>query len=380
MHSKIISLMQRNREYIRMLPHYEQFVFSKILACKTEAVPSLFTRCDSCGSTHPVYKSCKDRLCPLCNRAASLKWSARREAELLPTHYFMLTYTIPSSLRNIFLLNKKLCYTLLFQAASRSLREGIEHNDRELQGIPGFFAVLHTWQQRLLYHPHIHIVVPGGCIDKDATRWIPSSPAFFVPVKKQSFLFKKELLGSLRKVYANGRLIVPENMDAELLFKQLEQKKWVVHSKAQEKEMNTPAHIVRYLSRYVAKAPIDEKRIDVNKSGTVTLGYYDRKQKKRRVDSMTEVEFLKRLVLHILPKGFKKVRFYGFMANRHRRSKLILCRILLGDSIASQTESVDTLLDDTAFLFWKYFGIDITRCSDCSVGHIHFVRGHIDSG
>lgn len=142
----------------------------------------------------------------------------------------------------------------------------------------------------------------------------------------------------------------------------------------------TPEHIVRYLARYVAKAPVDPKRIIANTNDTVSLRYYDRKHKKAKIDTMNNIDFLKRLVLHILPKGFKKTRFYGFMANIHRKKKLTVCRILLGESISSQTETEKALLDDTAFLFWKYFHVDITRCPDCSQGHIHFVRGYVDSG
>jgi hypothetical protein len=380
MQSKTIALIKRNRDYIKTLPIYEQSVFEKIIACKTEVVPSLYTRCDSCDTVHPVYKSCKDRMCPICNKSASIKWTAHRESELLSTPYFMLTYTVPSSLREIFLLNKELCYSLFFKAVSRSLLEGIQKNEREFHGKAGFFAVLHTWEQRLLYHPHIHVVIPGGCISDDSTRWVRSRSEFLLPVKKQSSDFRKKLIQYLRAAYKGGQLIFPEDIQMKTLFEKLEETKWVVHSQPPGQIRNNPAHVVRYLSRYVAKSPVNDRRISRLENGNVHLRYYDRKQKKQKNDIITEVQFLKRMVLHILPKGFKKIRFYGFMSNRFRKSKLALCRVLLGEPISGQIEIEKKLLDDIVFLYWKYFEIDISRCPDCAAGHIHIVSGYTGSG
>ncbi len=375
MESKILTLIKRNLNKIDTLSGYEKSVFEKILNCRTEPVPLLFTRCDSCLSVHPVYKSCKDRMCPVCNGSASLKWAAKREAELLPTSYFMLTYTIPFQLRPLFLANKKLCYNLLFKAVSRSLSEGIYKNDRKFHGKAGFFAMLHTWDQRLNYHPHLHVIIPAGCINNESTRWIASHPAFFLPVKKMSANFRQKILFYLRKECKAGSLKIPESLgNVEALLKSLEHIPWVVHSQAPGKGKNKPGMLLRYLSRYVAKNAVSDKRIRKVENGNVYISYYDRKRKIPKMEIITEILFFKRLIMHILPKGFKKVRFYGFMANRYRANKLVLCRMLLGQPIAEQEEPDKELLNDTAFLFWKYLKIDITLCKECGKGHVHFVH------
>ncbi|HQO04361.1 MAG TPA: transposase [Spirochaetota bacterium] len=381
MESKIIAIIERNFGRVENLSDYEQSVFEKILHCRSEPVPFLFTRCDSCAAIHPVYKSCKDRMCPVCNGAASVKWAAKRESEILSTGYFLLTYTVPSQLRPLFLANKKLCYGLLFKSVSRSLAEGVLKNDREFHGIAGFFAMLHTWDQRLLYHPHLHVVIPAGCLSDDSTRWVDSNPSFFLPVKKMSADFRRKLLFYLRKEYKAGSLKIPEEIeDVEMLLRKLSDIPWVVHSQPPGQGRKNPEQIFRYLSRYVAKSAVSDKRIRKVENGMVSLSYYDRKKKQAKTEIITESQFMKRLILHFLPKGFKKVRFFGFMANRYRSNKLILCRMLLGQSIAEQEVSDKELLNDTAFLFWKYFGIDITLCQKCGVGHIHYVRGHSGAG
>jgi len=184
MESKILEIIERNIHALPGLSGYEKSTFEKILNCRSEPVPHLYSSCDSCGRIHPVYKSCKNRMCPVCNGGGTVKWIAKRESELLPTSYFLLTYTIPSELRPLLLSNKKLCYNLLFKAMSQTLMNGVESNNRSFHGKAGFFAVLHTWDQRLNFHPHLHVVIPSGCLSEDRTKWNPSNPAFLLPVIK----------------------------------------------------------------------------------------------------------------------------------------------------------------------------------------------------
>jgi len=371
--SEILKIIERNLPSLTGISEYERSTFKKILNCRTETVPHLFSRCDNCGTVHPVYKSCKNRMCPICNGSSTVKWISKRESELLPTSYFLLTYTIPSELRPLFLSNKKFCYNLLFKAVSQTLLKGVESNNRAFHGRAGFFAVLHTWDQRLNFHPHLHVVIPSGCLSEDKTEWNPSHPAFFLPVRKLSAEFRNKLLFDLRKEERAGTLIIPKKIDnLKLLLENLKQVPWVVHSQAPGVEKNNPQHLIRYLSRYVNKTAVSDKRIRKLENGNVYLSYIDRKSKTAKVENLTEELFLKRLVLHILPKGFKKIRFYGFMANRYRKSMLALCRMLLGIPLAQQVETDD--LNDTAFLFWKYFGVDITLCSACGRGHISFIK------
>lgn len=375
MESKIFGIIERNYCRLENLSSYEKSVFDKVLNCRTEPVPHLFTLCDCCYSVHPVYKSCKDRMCPVCNGSASIKWTAKREAELLSTGYFLLTYTIPSQLRSLFLANKKLCYNLLFKSASLSLLEGVMNNRRKFHGKAGFFAMLHTWDQRMMYHPHIHIVIPAGCLSVDCTEWRCSNPSFFLPVEKLSADFREKLLFCLSKELKKGSLNIPDDIDdAENLFEKLNSIPWVVNSQAPGKERKNPGHMVRYLSRYVAKSAVNESRIRKVENGNVHLSYYDRKNRQGKTEIITEIQFIKRMMLHILPKGFKKVRFFGFMTNRYRSANLALCRMLLGEPLHEQEERDKKLLEDTAFLFWKYFKVDITLCRDCGKGHIHFTH------
>jgi len=377
---KILDILARNAGCMEGMTDNERSIITKILHCRTEPVPFLYTSCDSCNIVHPVYKSCKDRMCPICNGSAPIKWVAKRESELLQTSYFLLTYTIPSQLRSLFLLNKKKCYDILFKAMNRSLAEGIKYNDRAFHGQGGYFAMLHTWDQRLLYHPHLHVVVPAGCISDDGTEWIHSHPSFFLPVKKMSADFRKKFMFFLNKEINAGSLIIPHDIDDPLAYYgKLKNISWVVYSEPPNEKRNKPEHMLRYLSRYVAKTAVNDKRISKVENGKVYLNYYDRKQKKGKTDIITEKQFVSRLMMHVLPKGFKKVRFYGFMANRYRAGKLVLCRMLLGQPIAVQEEVDKELLNDTAFLFWKYFRVDITLCRDCHIGHIQIINGRINS-
>ena len=373
MESKILEIIERNISIITGLSGYERSTFMKILNCRTEPVPHLYSSCDNCGRIHPVYKSCKNRMCPVCNGAGTVKWIAKRESELLPTSYFLLTYTIPSELRPLFLSNKKLTYNLLSKAMNQTLMKGVESNNRTFHGNAGFFSVLHTWDQRLNFHPHLHVVIPSGCLSEDKTEWNPSHPAFLLPVRKLSAAFRDKLLFYLRKEERAGTLTIPEKIDdLKLLLEKLQHIPWVVHSQAPGDGKNNPKQMIRYLSRYVNKTAVSDKRIMKIENGNVYLSYIDRKSKTAKVEIISEELFLKRLVLHILPKGFKKIRFYGFMANKCRKNMLTLCRILLGIPLSEQVEMEG--LNDTAFLFWKYFKVDITLCPCCGNGHISFVK------
>jgi hypothetical protein len=319
-------------------------------------------------------------MCPLCNGSASIKWIAKRESELLPVGYFLLTFTIPKELKPLFFANKKTCYNLLFKAVSCTLQDSILNNKRRMNGNAGFFGVLHTWDQRVNYHPHLHVVIPSGCLSSDRTEWNPSHLSFFLPVKKLSADFRGKLLYYLRKEQKAGRLIIPKRIkDLKFLLNSLQLVPWVVNSQAPGKNRK-PEHMLRYLSRYVTKTAVNDKRIKKIENGKVYLRFYDRKRKIPKTETLTEELFMKRLVMHILPKGFKKTRFFGFMANRHRTSMLVLCKMLLGQSLQEQEEQDKTFLEDTAFLFWKYFHIDITKCRECFEGHIFITKGPLKGG
>ena len=330
----------------------------------------------------PIY-SRLNRLCPVCNGSASIKWIAKREAELLPAGYFMLTITLPSELRSLFLCNKKICYNMLFKCVNKTITHQIKEGFRGFKGTPGFFSVLHTWDQRLNFHPHIHTVIPAGCISTDKTKWIDSNPSFILPVRKLSADFKIKMIKSIRKEFANDNLIIPKEISDKSAFtnllENLYHKKWVVHSQAPGIRKN-PDGLIRYLARYVHKSAVSTKRIVKARNGNVHLSYIDRKNKTGKIEVTPEKVFMQRLVLHILPKGFKKVRFYGFMANNCRKQMLSLCRTLMGIPLEAQEPVSCESVEDTVFLFWKYFQIDILLCPDCGKGHLEFVKFDVDKG
>ena len=192
-------------------------------------------------------------------------------------------------------------------------------------------------------------------------------------------MFRDKLLFFLRKAAKARTLVIPKTInDVDLILESLKNIPWVVHSQAPKKGKSNPTHMIRYLSRYVNKTPISDERIIYCKKGNVYLRYVDRKKQKVKTEIISEKLFIKRLAFHILPKGFKKVRFYGFMSNRCRKNMSVLCRMLLGYSIAEQQET-DDMLNDTAFLFWKYFGIDISKCPDCEEGHLVLKPGYAGS-
>jgi hypothetical protein len=293
-------------------------------------------------------------MCPVCNGTSTVKWIAKRESELLPTPYFLLTFTIPAKLRPLFLINKHCCYSILFKAVKTVLLKGIANNNRSFHGIGGFFAVLHTWDQRRNYHPHLHIVIPAGCLSFEKTQWNPSPSTFLLPVKKLSKQFRNTILVSLRKKVQKNELTIPSSFDPlESVFDELNAIDWVVNSQAPGKKKSSPAAMIRYLARYVYKSAISDKQILKVEKGMVHLQYVDRSKMKVKTEIISEMVFLKRLAFHILPKGFKKVRFYGFMANRCRTQMISLCKIFLGLPVEQQQNNSGTY-DDTAFLFWKY--------------------------
>lgn len=370
MDRKILSIIENNLPKLTDITPYEKRTFSKLLLCRTEKLPGIFYSCDHCGIIQPVYKSCKNRMCPYCNGGDTLKWVAKREQELLPVNYFFLSYTVTSKLRPLFLLNKKICYNLLFKAVSESLKERIKKGFRGFQGKAGFIAVLHTWNQRIFHHPHIHVIIPAGCLSDDNTQWNSSKPFFFLPIWQLSADFKKKLLSYLRKEGEKETLIIPKDIsDFNSFLDGLEYSKWVVNSQPPKKRNSKPEYIVRYLSRYVKKTAISDKRIIKVENGFVHFKYFDRDKHQVKREVVSEERFLRRYALHILPKGFKKVRFYGFMACRSRLRMLHLCRFLLGIPLPTLQDVPDSE-PDVVFLFWKYFGIDIALCPECHKGHM----------
>ena len=308
----------------------ERRVLDDIAACRTAAQGGHVERCDQCGHQRVAYNSCRNRHCPKCQETARAEWTAEREQEVLPVEYFHVVFTIPHELAGIALQNKKLVYDILFRASAETLRV-IASDPTHLGAEIGFLSVLHTWGQNLGHHPHIHCLVPGGGLSQNGTRWIACRPGFFLPVRVLSKLFRGKFLHHLRAAYERGELGFYGRL-AELkdraafrsLLTTVFDKKWRVYAKP---PFGRPELVLRYLARYTHRVAISNSRLIALENEQVTFSWKDYRHRGRtRKMTLSAVQFLRRFLLHLLPKGFMRIRSYGFLANRHRRAKLVLCR------------------------------------------------------
>ena len=298
--------------------------------CRTAALGGHVEECDQCAHRLIAYNSCRNRHCPKCQSTARDQWLAERAKELLPVPYCHVVFTIPDQLAPLALQNQRVCYSLLFRAVSETLQQ-IAADTRHLGAKIGFLAVLHTWSQNLLHHPHVHCVVPAGGLSPDGSRWIPCRPKFFLPVRVLSRLFRGKLLALLRQAFAEGRLEffgqladLAEPARFHAWLRKSKRKEWVVYAKP---PFGGPEHVLKYLARYTHRVAISSSRLLSLDNGRVTFRWRDSRHGSH-TKSMTldAVEFIRRFLLHILPSGFMKIRHFGFLANRNRSSALALCR------------------------------------------------------
>ena len=291
-------------------------------------------QCDSCGHRKVSYNSCRNRHCPQCQGSQQAAWFTARSAELLPVPYFHLVFTLPHELAPLALVNPHVVYGLLFRAASETLQQ-IAADPKHLGARIGGLFVLHTWGQNLEHHPHLHGIVPGGGISLDGTRWVHSRPNFFLPVKVLSRLFRGKFLAGLRAAQARGELQFPGRIAPlaaqhkwNALCRSLSQKEWVVYSKP---PFGGPEQVLKYLARYTHRVALSNDRLLRLKEGHVTFSWknYAAGGKRQRM-TLSAVEFLRRFLLHVLPKGFVRIRRCGWWTNRHGGQQLARCRELLG--------------------------------------------------
>ncbi|MCP3995440.1 MAG: IS91 family transposase [bacterium] len=311
----------------------ERRVFDDIAACRTAACGGHVQQCDQCSHLRIAYNSCRNRHCPKCQELPAAEWLSERQSELLPVEYFHVVFSIPHELAAIALQNKKVVYGLLFQATAETLRQ-VAADPKHLGAEIGCLAVLHTWGQNLDHHPHVHCVVPGGGISRDGSKWISCRPGFFLPVRVLSRLFRGKFLHHLRRAFEKGRLSFHGSLEQlrdssafRSYLSPLYKKKWVVYAKP---PFGSPERVFNYLARYTHRVAISNSRLVSMKAGSVSFTWKDYAHGCRlRVMTLSAVEFLRRFLLHRLPKGFVRIRHYGFLANRHRKKKIELCRELV---------------------------------------------------
>ena len=303
--------------------------------CRTAALGGRVQQCDRCGHRVILYNSCRNRHCPKCQATARVRWLAQRETELLPVPYFHVVFTLPAQIGRLALQNPKQIYSILFRAAAATLLETAA-DPRLLGAHIGFLAVLHTWGQNLHLHPHLHCVVPGGGISLDGSRWIGSRKStFFLPVRVLSHRFRKSFLRSLKRAFRKGALrfhgelkSLSEPIAFEALCDQAAAVDWVVHVKP---PFGGPSRVLKYLARYTHRVAISNHRLRALENGRVSFEWKDyAHHSQTKLMTLDAVEFLRRFLLHVLPTGLVRIRQFGFLANRFRKSKLQLCRTLLG--------------------------------------------------
>ncbi|MEE8289943.1 MAG: IS91 family transposase [Candidatus Tectomicrobia bacterium] len=303
--------------------------------CYTAALGGHKTRCDHCGHEGCAYNPCRNRHCPKCQGVTRAAWLANRQRDVLDTPYAHAIFTLPQALSPLVLHNPRPLYGLLFRAVSQSLLD-IAGDPTHLGAEIGGMAILHTWGGQLQHHPHLHCVLPAGGLAPDESRWVPCRPDFFLPVRVLSRRFRRLFLDGLKHLYSQGELhLVGRCRDlAEpkpwlRLLAALREKEWVVYAK----EPQDSAHIFKYLARYTHRVAISNHRLIALKDGQVTFRFKDHKRRGMlSTQTLEAVEFLRRFLLHILPKGLHKIRYFGFLAHRHREAKLAQCRTLLGQS------------------------------------------------
>ena len=328
---------QHGQEFLKRWGHALSWQQIKALrdigACQTWMLGAHVRQCDSCSHRAIAFDSCRNRHCPKCQSTDRDKWLARTSAELLPAPYSHVVFTLPQELAPLALQNPQVIYHLLFTAAAETLIT-IAADPKRLGARIGFLAVLHTWNQQVLHHPHLHCLVPAGGISPDGTRWLRCRLKYFLPVKVLSKMFRGKFLDLLREAFARGTLrffgnikSLAERVSFDRFTLQLKEMKWVVYAKP---PLDGHEHVIKYLARYTHRVAIANGRIVEFAEGRVTFRWRDsRDGNKQKLMTLDAVEFIRRYLLHVLPCGFVKIRRFGFLANRNRRAALALCRTLL---------------------------------------------------
>ncbi|SAL07494.1 Putative transposase [Caballeronia calidae] len=317
--------------------------------------------------------TCRNRHCSKCQSLARAQWLERRHAELLPsTEYFHVVFTLPESVAALAFQNKRTLYDLLFRASAETLRT-IAADPKHLGAEIGFLTILHTWGQNLHHHPHVHCVVPGGGISRDGEHWIACRPGFFLPVRVLSRLFRRLFLEQLRRAYDAGGLRLHGQLkplrDPQAFAAWLApaaHAEWVVYAKP---PFGGAEHVLDYLGRYTHRVAISNNRLLAFDGHTVQFRWKDyRHESRQRTMTLTADEFIRRFLLHVLPDGFKRIRSYGWLANRHRADKLATCRQLLG--VKAPAAAAAEPGEDYRDRYQRLTGKSLRDCPVCGKGHM----------
>jgi hypothetical protein len=325
--------------------------------------------CDQCGFEQNAYNSCRDRHCPKCQTLVKEKWLNDRKAELLPCAYFHNVFTLPHELNPLILINMRVMLAILFAAAKETLQVFASDPQWRLNGQLGFISVLHTWNQKLMDHFHLHCIIPAGALSFDKKTWIAARENYLFRVESLAKEFRKRYLNKLEKAYDQGKLcfrgkayILADRQNFMALINTLRNTQWLTYSK---QPFGGPEQVLEYLGRYTHRVAITNNRIVSIEDGRVTFTYRDRSdENKVKECSVKAEEFIRRYLLHILPNGFMKIRYYGFLAHTNKRA----CIPLLRQLINPDAEFPEKLEESVQEMMLRLTNIDICLCPACGKG------------
>jgi len=360
------------QEHGASLSMAQRRVMTAIEVCRTAVLGGHLEQCDHCGHQRNAYNSCANRHCPKCQSLARAQWLEDRQSELLDTQYFHVVFTLPEQIAAIAYQNKRELYGMLFRAAAETLRT-IAADPKHLGAEIGFFAVLHTWGSNLVHHPHLHCVVAGGGLCADGSQWICCRDGFFLSVRVLSRLFRRLFLQYLVKAFDSGELeffssLQPLRDPSTFLdyLAPLREAEWVVYAK---RPFAGPEQVLDYVGRYTHRVAISNNRLLDISEDKVTFRYKDyRHEAQQKTMRLEAEEFIRRFLLHVLPEGFQRIRYYGFLANRYREEKLTRCRDLLGMPAPDRTAS--EVNKDYSERYEKLTGSSLWECPVCHQGRM----------
>jgi hypothetical protein len=369
-HATVQQVLQKHYEPKTEANVHVQNVMQRLKTCRTAALGYHAYRCSdqACGHIKYQYHSCRDRHCPNCGALKKQEWIEARMQELLPAKYYHVVFTLPHELNSLVLGHRKLLFKLLFYASSQTLLT-FAKDPKYLTALPGIISVLHTWGQQLSFHPHVHCIVSGGGIAKDNT-WKEAKKSkydFLFPLKAIKEVYRAKFLQSLQQMIATGEVIMPQGTDHKELINLLYQKEWIVYAKA---PFGGPHAVIEYLGRYTHKVAISNHRICSVDDDTVTFDYKDYADgNKKKQMSLTPKEFIRRFGQHVLPKGFTKIRTYGYLANRKRHQRIN--EVLKNMKLPLHKGLIKIPLE---LRMQEQYGININECPCCKGNTLQLVQ------
>lgn len=339
--------------------------------CRTAVLGGHSEACDHCGFKQNSYNSCRDRHCPKCQTLVKEKWLNNRKAELLPCSYFHNVFTLPHELNPLILNNKKVMLAMLFAAAKETLQVFASDPQWRLVGQLGFISVLHTWNQKIMDHFHLHCIIPAGVLSFDKTKWVAAREGYLFKVESLAKEFRKRYLNKLEKIYEQGGLcfngrasVFADKQNFLQMIKALQDTTWITYSK---QSFGGPEQVLEYLGRYTHRVAITNNRILSIEGGKVTFNYCDRSDENKVKElTVNADEFIRRFLLHVLPPRFMKIRYYGFLAHANKKVSIPLLRQLINPD----AEIVERLIETVEEMMLRLTGVDLSLCPECGQGRM----------